>query len=294
MTLFPPSRRAFCAGAAGVGLSTLAGPALAATPAPELAAYERATGGRAGVYARDLRSGRTLAWRADERFVMCSSFKASLVGCVLQRVDRGHERLDRFIAYGAHDFVGYAPVARDNLAKGGLSVEAMCRAAVEVSDNTCANKLLASIGGPPAMTAFWRGLGDQVTRLDHKEPELNRSKPGDPHDTTTPRAMAEILRRLVLGDVLAPASRQRLTDWMIACQTGANRLRGGLPTAWRIGDKTGNNGSDAAGDIAVAWAEPDRPILIATYVQGGTPTPQQVTDLFAAVGRRVGGELGPR
>ena len=291
MTLFPPSRRAFCAGAAGLGLSALAGPALAAVQLPEALAYEHATGGRVGVYARDLRSGRVLAWRADERFVMCSSFKASLAACVLRRVDRGQERLERIIRYGAEDFVGHAPVARANLAKGGLSVEAMCRAAVEVSDNTCANKLLASIGGPMALTAFWRAIGDEVTRLDHNEPELNRSRPGDPHDTTTPKAMADNLRRFILDDVLESASRQRLTGWMIACQTGADRLRGGLPAAWRIGDKTGNNGSDAAGDIAVAWPAPGRPILIATYVQGGSPTSQQITDLFAAVGRRVGREF---
>lgn len=287
---FSPTRRTFAAGCTGLALWPLA--ARSEIPPPDLLAYEHATGGRVGVYARDLMSGRSLAWRADERFVMCSSFKASLVACVLRRVDRGQERLDRIITYGAEDFVGYAPVARDNLAKGGLSVVEMCKAAVEVSDNTCANKLLASIGGPRAMTAFWRGLGDDVTRLDHNEPELNRSKPGDPHDTTTPRAMAGTLQRLVLGDVLTAASRQRLTDWMIACQTGADRLRSGLPRAWRIGDKTGNNGADAAGDIAVAWPAPDRPILIATYVQGGTPTPRQIADVFAAVGRRVGRELG--
>ncbi len=280
-------RRAFCGSGAGLVLWPIAGEAAPA----ELAAYERQTGGRVGVYAHDLGTGRKLAWRADERFVICSSFKASLAACVLHRVDRREERLDRIIAYGAEDLLGYAPVARENLAKGGLPVEEMCRAAVEVSDNTCANKLLASIGGPAALTAFWRSAGDQVTRLDHNEPELNWSKPGDPHDTTTPAAMAANLRRFVLGDVLSPASRQRLTEWMVRCQTGADRLRGGLPAGWRIGDKTGNNGSDAAGDIAVAWATPDRPILIATYVQGGSPTPEQIKAVFAAVGRMVGRKL---
>jgi len=285
-----PTRRAFAAGCTGLALWPPA--ARAAIPPPELLAYEQATGGRVGLYARDLESGRALAWRADERFVMCSSFKASLVACVLRRVDRGQERLDRIIAYGPEDLLGYAPVARDNLAKGGLSVLEMCKAAVEVSDNTCANKLLAGIGGPAAMTAFWRSIGDRVTRLDHNEPELNRSKPGDPHDTTSPRAMAGTLRRLVLGDVLQDGSRRRLTEWMIACRTGADRLRRGLPDAWRVGDKTGNNGADAAGDIAVAWPAPDRPIVIATYVQGGSPTPQQITDLFTAAGRLAGRELG--
>ena len=89
--------------------------------------------------------------------------------------------------------------------------------------------------------------------------------------------MSANFRRFVFGDVLSPVSRERLTGWLVACQTGADRLRGGLPTGWRIGDKTGNNGSDAAGDIAVAWPSAERPILIAAYVQGGTPTPDQIT-----------------
>ncbi|HEY5412359.1 MAG TPA: class A beta-lactamase [Caulobacteraceae bacterium] len=290
--LGPIGRRRLCASGLGLALWPLAARAAAEAPAPELATYERQTGGRVGVYAYDLTSGRKLAWRADERFVMCSSFKASLVACVLNRVDRNQERLDRIIAYGPGDLLGYAPVARDNLAKGGLPVEEMCRAAVELSDNTCANKLLASIGGPSAMTAFWRSVGDKLTRLDHNEPKLNRSKPGDPRDTTTPAAMAGDLRGFVLGDVLAAASRERLTGWLVNCRTGADRLRAGLPPSWRIGDKTGNNGADAAGDIAVAWPAPDRPILIATYVQGGSPTPDQIKAVFAAVGRMVGRELG--
>ncbi len=114
------------------------------------------------------------------------------------------------------------------------------------------------------MTAFWRSIGDTTTRLDHNEPELNRSPPGDPHDTTTPMAMAGNLRRLILGDAFSPASRERLTGWMVDCKTGDNRLRGGLPKTWKIGDKTGNNGKDASGDIAVVWPKADVAILIAT------------------------------
>jgi beta-lactamase class A len=254
-------------------------------------ALERRTGGKIGVFAHNLDTGRRLGWRADERFVMCSTFKASLVACVLSRVDRGQEHLDRMIAYSAKDLMQYAPTAKANLAKGAMPVAEMCKAAVELSDNTCANLLLASIGGPEALTAFWRATGDAVSRLDHNEPVLNRSPPGDPHDTTTPAAMAGNLRRFVLGRVLQPASRERLTDWLIGCQTGANRLRAGLPTTWMIGDKTGNNGKDAAGDIAVAWPKPGAPVLIACYTQGGAPTPAALDEVFAGVGRLVSRRL---
>jgi len=180
-------------------------PAHAVPDLPAVAGYEQATGSRIGVYAANLKSGKKLAWRAGERFVMCSTFKASLAALTLSRVDRGKEDLGREIAFGPADLEDfYAPVARQNLAKGHMSVAEMCEAAVELSDNACANLLLAAAGGPATLTRFWRSTGDAVSRLDHNEPVLNRSKPGDPHDTTTPIAMAGNLRRFLLGDILSP------------------------------------------------------------------------------------------
>ncbi len=270
-------------------LALLASPSLARTaPVAAIADYEAASGGRIGLYVEGLRTAASVAWRADERFVMCSTFKASLAACILASVDKGETRLDELIAYGPDDLLEYAPVAEQNLAKGAMSVADMCEAAVELSDNTCANALLARVGGPSALTAFWRSLGDAVSRLDHNEPELNRSPPGDAHDTTTPAAMAGNLRSLLFGNMLSLSSRERLTGWMLGCKTGDNRLRAGLPKDWRIGDKTGNNGKDAAGDIAVAWSTRGGPILICAYTQGGAPTPRQIEAVFAGIGRFVG------
>ena len=196
------------------------------------------------------------------------------------------------VGYGAPDLLEYAPVARENLARGAMSVADLCKAAVELSDNTCANLLLARTGGPQALTAFWRASGDMISRLDHNEPELNRSPPGDPNDTTSPAAMAGNLRRLLLGEVLTPASREHLTGWMVNCKTGNNRLRAGLPKNWKVGDKTGNNGKDAAGDVAVAWPSSGGPVVICAYTQDGSPTPDQFTAVFAEIGRMVGERLG--
>jgi beta-lactamase class A len=210
---------------------------------------------------------------------------------VLARIDRVEEQLAAMIPYGKADLLDYAPVAKQNLATGRMSVAEMCKAIVELSDNTCANLLLARIGGPAALTAFWRSIGDSTSRLDHNEPELNRSPPGNPQDTTTPAAMAGNFRRLVVGEALSPASRALLTDWMVNCKTGANRLRGGLPASWTIGDKTGNNGKDASGDIAVVWPKPDTPILITAYTQGGTPNAAQIEAVFARIGRMVAERL---
>jgi beta-lactamase class A len=272
----------------------IAWPALAREDAPPaLAAYERDTGGRVGLYAESLATRHKIVWRADERFVMCSTFKASLAAMVLALVDRGQDDLQQMISYGPQDVPDWwAPVAKRNLPVGAMSVADMCGAAVEYSDNTCANLLLARIGGPAALTTFWRSIGDRFSRLDHNEPVLNRSPPGDPHDTTTPAAMAASLRRLLLGNVLSPVSRERLIGWMVDCKTGDDRLRGGIPKGWRIADKTGNNGKDASGDIAMAWPKPDSPVLICLCVQGGAPSTPQIEAVFADIGRMVGEQLG--
>ena len=253
--------------------------------------YERDSGGHIGVYGKNLRTGAQVSWRAHERFAMCSSFKASLAACVLASADRGQARMDELITYGPADLMEWAPVAKQNLKKGAMSVAAMCEAAVEFSDNTCANALLARFGGPSALTAFWRSIGDTVSRLDHNEPELNFPPPGDPHDTTTPAAMAGNLRRFILGKALSPTSRELLTGWMLGCKTGDNRLRAGLPKDWRVGDKTGNNGKDAFGDIAVTWSTRGDPVVICAYTRGGAPAARQVDNVFAEIGRFVGMHL---
>ena len=126
-----------------------------------------------------------------------------------------------------------------------------------------------------------------MSRIDHDEPLLNRTPPGGDDDTTTPAAMAGTLCRLVLGDVLSAASRERFTGWLLGCQTGGNRLRAGVPVGWRMGDKTGNNGDDAAGDIAVLWPPSAGPLVVCAYARGGSPTAAQLLTLFTDVGRLV-------
>jgi len=262
------------------------------SPAPVITQYEAASGGRIGFYARNIRTRQTMSWRSDERFVMCSTFKASLASLILHRVDQHQDDLEALIAYGPSDMQDwYAPVAKANLAKGVMTVQEMCAAAVQHSDNTCASLLLTRVGGPLALTAFWRRLGDVTTRLDDAEPLLNRTPLGGVRDTTTPRAMAEILQKLVLGDVLSAGSRRTLVAWLVGNTTGDNRLRAGLPTTWITGDKTGNNGKDAAGDIAVTWGTPTAPIIIAAYTRGGTPTAAQFEAVFRDIGRLVSANL---
>ncbi|UYB53391.1 class A beta-lactamase [Xanthomonas sp. AM6] len=236
--------------------------------ARRLAAIERGTGGRLGVALLD-GSGATLGGqRQDERFPMCSTFKFLLAAAVLQRVDRGELDLERRVPIRAADMLAHAPVTERHVG-GTLSVAELCRATMIFSDNPAANLLFPLVGDPPGLTRFLRALGDAQTRSDRYEPEMNRYADGDPRDTTTPAAMAATLRALLLGDVLQPASRTRLTEWLIDNRTGDDCLRAGLPRGWRIGDKTGSNGTDTRNDIAIVWPPGRRtPLLLTAYLNG--------------------------
>ncbi len=235
----------------------------------------------------DTGSGRRLDHRGGERFPLCITFKVLLAGAVLARVDAGQEALDRRLSYSQADLLEYAPVTTAHVAEGGLKVRDLCAAAVEVSDNTAANLLLRTLGGPKAIIAFARTLGDPVTRLDRTEPTLNTALPGDPRDTTTPTAMVDTLRALLLGPTLTTASRQRLEGWMATCTTGRNRLRAGLPADWAAGDKTGSGERGTVNDVAILRPLHRAPILVAVYYTGSTTPMEDRNAVLAEVGRIV-------
>ena len=97
---------------------------------------EQRTGARIGVAALDTASDKRLDYRSEERVPMCSTFKFLAAAAVLKRVDDGQEKLDRFVTYGAKDILEYAPVTKEHLKDGGMTLGALCAAAVEQSDNT--------------------------------------------------------------------------------------------------------------------------------------------------------------
>jgi beta-lactamase class A len=272
-------------------VSWRAGVALEAQGDAALAALESRHGGRLGVAILDVGSGVTMSRRADERFPLCSTFKVLAAALVLARVDRGEERLDRQVTFEAADLVTYSPVTDKRVGQAGMTLAELCEAALTLSDNTAANLLLASFGGPSALTAYVRALGDTATRLDRIEPHLNEATPGDLRDTTTPAAMLENMRRLVLGEALSADSRSRLTSWLVANKTGDARLRAGLPKEWRVGDKTGSGNHAVTNDVAVAWPPGRAPVLLSVYYAESSATADQRNAILAGVARVAAGSL---
>lgn len=283
------TRRAALVGSllVGAGLASGAGARAAVGDATDarIGELEARFGGRVGVSALDTGSGRRIEHRADERFPMCSTFKLLAAACVLARVDRGEERLDRRVVFQAADLVTYSPGTEKRVGGDGMTMGEICAAAMTLSDNTAGNLMLASFGGPPALTAYARSLGDKVTRLDRIETALNEGAPGDPRDTTTPAAMLDDLCQLVLGTALSEPSRAQLTTWLLENKTGDRRLRAGFPAGWRVGDKTGTGGNGTAADVAMVWRPERAPLAVAVYWTG-TATPfEQRNVLFEEVAR---------
>ena len=224
------------------------------------------SGGRLGVAVLDTATGRVIGNRLDERFALCSTFKALAIAFTLARVDRGEEKLDRRIFFAEKDLVMPFKATKPHLADG-MTVEQLCEAAAIVSDSTAANLLMASFGGPSALTAYLRSIGDQTTRIDKTELALNIVKSGETHDTTSPRAMVGTLQRIVLGSALSPTSRAHLTEWMMASRdAAAQRLRAGLPVGWRIANKPGTWEGIATNDIGVIFPPNRPPIVVAAYL----------------------------
>ncbi|WAP59638.1 class A beta-lactamase [Streptomyces sp. S465] len=233
----------------------------------EFKKLERAYDARLGVYAIDTGTGREVAYRDGERFAYASTFKALAAGAVLRKYSLSG--LDRVIRYSQDDLLDYAPVTEKHV-KTGMTLGALCDAAVRYSDNTAANLLLDALGGPKALDATLEKLGDDVIHMERREPELNVWAPDSTRDTSTPRAMAEDLRAFVLGDVLGKGERARLAKWLRTNTTGDKLIRAGVPKGWVVGDKTGAGRTYAArNDIAVVWPPDSAPIVVAIMSNRG-------------------------
>ncbi|WP_406459950.1 class A beta-lactamase [Streptomyces sp. NBC_01622] len=261
------SRRTLLAAGAVTTAALLTG----ATPAPastdtgvsaRLAALEEQHTARAGVFAHHLGTRKTVVHRADELFPMCSVFKTLAAAAVLRDLDRHGEVLSRVVHYTEADLVDGSDQTRAHLADG-MTIEQLADVAIRYSDNGAGNLLLRELGDPTAITRFARSLGDPVTRLDRWETELNSAEPERITDTTSPRAIAGLYGRLVLGDALRRPDRDRLTAWLLNNTTSAARFRAGLPATWTIADKTGSGDYGTANDVGIAWTEAGDPVVLA-------------------------------
>lgn len=251
-----------CAGEAPAPAAPASSPS-AATPNDRhdrLIELERQFAARVGVHAVATGTGATVAHRADERFAFCSTFKGLAVAAVLHGNPLSH--LDTLVRYTEADLMKSSVVTREHVATG-MTIRALCDAAVRYSDGTAGNLLLRDLGGPAELTAYVRSLGDSVTRMDRIEPGIVEASPGDPRDTTSPRAIGGNYQDIVLRDALPSEKRAFLRDLLERNTTGARRIRAGVPQGWAVADKTGTGDYGTLNDIAIIWPPESAPITIA-------------------------------
>ncbi|WP_299259250.1 class A beta-lactamase [uncultured Kushneria sp.] len=269
------NRRRLLSAVSLLPLAALPLPALAKTGAGSngqeierrLQALEQQHKGQLGVALMNVGTGAVVSHRGDERFLFNSTGKVFIAAAALAQVDHDRESLDQRIEVKKSDLTGWTPVTEKRLGSPGMTIAELCQAAVAWSDNAAANLLIERLGGPAKVTAFLRDIGDTTTRLDRNEPTLNEhDHEGDERDTTTPLAMMQTLRALLLGDALSPSSRHQLAAWMIEGKTGDARLRAGMPASWLIGEKTGTNSVGNAADIGIAWPSDRGAVIAVAYV----------------------------
>lgn len=294
-------RRTMLAGSAALSLSAcmrVTSVKQRSVPFPNaaMAALEAKAGGRLGAFVLDTASGKSTGHRHDELFGMCSTFKLALAAAVLQAGQRGTANPEKMLSFSKADIVANSPAATANLDAGtdmgGMTMLAMAEAVQKTSDNTAANLLIREFGGPKAVTRIFRSWGDGVTRLDRYEPEMNNVPLGEVRDTTTPRAFAQMMARLLTSDAILDAPRrQTLIQWMIDTKTGTKRIRAGLPLSWRAGDKTGSGwGStynNKTNDVAIFWPPARPPVIVTAYYEADGKY-DEVRDADQAVLAEVG------
>jgi beta-lactamase class A len=277
------ARRGFCAGALGLAGLVAAAPLRAEEHssdwARELGEIERHVPGQLGVFILDTGTSTGFGWRIGQLFAMCSSFKLSLAALVLRQIAAGRLHARQRIRIANAEILPNSP-RTSSMGGRSMTLLDLAEAAVVTSDNTAANLLLRRVGGPAQLTAFWRAIGDDVSRLDDIEPALNAVPEGEVRNTSSPRAMAGTVAKLLSPGVLSADGRDRLLGWMHASATGSKRLRAGLPGEWWAGDKTGTGlpEDQPANYVDLAFVRPPQgaPIVIAAFLR--TLAPQSTID----------------
>ncbi len=240
-----------------------------------------------GFAAYDLESGQKWQYHADQRFAMSSTFKTLACAALLHRVDAGQENLARKVRVSETDLVTYSPITEKYAGAEALSLSDLCEATLTTSDNTAANLVLRALGGPAAVTSFVRRLGDDVTRLDRWETDLNEALPGDNRDTTTPNAMVKNLQTLLLGDVLSETSRERLRGWLEGNQVADGLFRAAVPEDWIVADRTGAGGFGSRSITAVIWPPERQPIVVALYLTQTDASFEERNAAIAEIGEAI-------
>ena len=240
-----------------------AAPALAEAPPrlhyleQQLASISAANPGNLGFAALDLESGELVAIEGDNPFPMASTVKVAIAANYLAQVEHGRRTLDDRIA--------------------GRTARQLMEAMLIHSDNYATDLLLRDLGGPRTLQSWLTQVGIDGLRIDRNIAGLLAARRDlkDVRDSSTPRAMVTLLKRIDNGSLLQPWSRAYLLGVMGKCMTGKNRIRGMLPAGTLVQNKTGTlNGY--ASDVGFITLPNGRRLAIALFARYGTNRPYTI------------------
>jgi beta-lactamase class A len=241
---------------------------------------EKSFDGRIGVYAINTNNNQIIAYRADERFPLQSTFKMIGAAALLKQSTTDRSLLREKIHYTKNDLISWHPITGKYVGSG-MTLEALSEAAVSYSDNTAINLIMKKIGGPIAVTNFAHSIGNKSFNIEHYEADLN-SNPNNEQDTSTPKDMAISLQKLTLGNILTAPQRAQLVTWMRNNTTSYKRIRAGVPIGWVVADKTGSGDYGISNDIGIMWSPQSKPIVLAIYTAQNKQDANRREDLVAA------------
>ncbi|MBA6231684.1 MULTISPECIES: class A beta-lactamase [unclassified Colwellia] len=264
----------------------LAGSARANTILEQIEAQEHLLGARIGVSIYDVKANDSWDYNGNTKFPLMSTFKVLACAKLLADVEKGLQSFDTATVITTDSLINWSPITK-KLVGEKISLKEACSAAMIMSDNTATNIVFKGIDGPKALTQFMRAIGDEFTRLDRIEPELNEALDGDKRDTTTPNAMVKSLHTLLFGDVLSRDSKVQLKQWMIDNKVTGSLLRSVLPEHWFIADRSGSGGFGSRGITAVVWSDKRTPLIISIYLTQTDATFAQRNKAIADIGKAI-------
>lgn len=212
-----------------------------------------------GIAALDLNTGEAISIKGDTPFPMASTVKVAIAALYLSQVDHGHKSLDDTI--------------------GGVSVRTLMNKMLIYSDNRAADVLFKDVGGPRAVHRYLTSNGIRGVRVDRTIAELLADKRDlwDARDSSTPKGMIELLKRIYKAEIISPRSRDYLLGVMAKCHTGKNRMKWLLPAGTPVEHKTGtlNGLTDDVGFISM----PDgHRVAVAIFARGGSNRPKTIAE----------------
>jgi beta-lactamase class A len=196
-------------------------PAMPPTPAAHtdsvlharLAAAVRGFGGDVGVYVRHLRTGASVAIRADDVFPTASMIKVPIMFAVYDQVERGVLDLAARLPYP--DTLRYAYVESTDVVGymtpgDTLPLAELVFLMLSISDNVASLWLQALVGGGVQVNEWLAAHGFEHTRVNSRTPDRAAAQREFGWGQTTPREMAGALVMIREGRAVNARASERM------------------------------------------------------------------------------------